>query len=536
MSELGKIVGMLTGDAVEKRIAAAIVLGEIKAKGPEVVDALTKMLDSPVPALQRHACDALARIGAKKTVPRLFALLGASDHEVRRAASRCITSVGADVVPLIRKRMATAEPEERRALDAILADLGGKDAFTTLLSSMASSEGEASKAAALAVRQHVKSASAAERRGYLSATENFLTQQKKGLSNPSAIAAALKILAYLEDDKALPTLLEYATSQKQPSAIRHEALIGLRFAQGPKKNPKVVDALIDAASDPDRSIAQTALHTLGSLELSSEHAKKLEKLVAHPDIERARFVIEQLGRQKGAETARLLVKVLATADKRRAEIAATVLTQNEDAVGPLAKALLETKDVDRCWMIRNVLRPTAKKIAPAMKKQLLEAAMARLEAGERGFEAFLDVARDADPDAAAEALRALAQKLKKQGNADKAMSVLGILCRSDRATDDDRYARAALELVKSGLDTRPAARAGDESLRILNALLDRGFDVAKALKKDKNVGLEALYYVGFHFAEEGHPLGEELLGVVAEKGGRAKIGKMAKNKLSLAQA
>ena len=127
-----------------------------------------------------------------------------------------------------------------------------------------------------------------------------------------------------------------------------------------------------------------------------------------------------------------------------------------------------------------------------------------------------DAARDADPDAAADALRALAQKVKKQGNADKAMSVLGILCRSDRATDDDRYARAALELAKSGLDTRPAARAGDESLRILNALLDRGFDVAKALKKDKNVGLEALYYVGFHFAEEGHPLGEELLGVVAE--------------------
>ena len=34
MSEVGKIVGLLKSDAIEKQIAAAIVLGELKAKGP----------------------------------------------------------------------------------------------------------------------------------------------------------------------------------------------------------------------------------------------------------------------------------------------------------------------------------------------------------------------------------------------------------------------------------------------------------------------------------------------------------------------
>ena len=33
MSDIDKIVGLLSSDAVERRIAAAIVLGEIKAKG-----------------------------------------------------------------------------------------------------------------------------------------------------------------------------------------------------------------------------------------------------------------------------------------------------------------------------------------------------------------------------------------------------------------------------------------------------------------------------------------------------------------------
>jgi hypothetical protein len=39
--------------------------------------------------------------------------------------------------------------------------------------------------------------------------------------------------------------------------------------------------------------------------------------------------------------------------------------------------------------------------------------------------------------------------------------------------------------------------------------------------------------VGFHFKEEDHPLGTELLEHVAKEGGRTKIAKMAKNKLGL---
>jgi len=537
MNDIDKIVALLDEEAIEKRIAAAIVLGEIKAKGPEVVDALMRLVEGEVPALQRHGLHALTRIGAKKVVPRLFALLASSDSEVRYAATRAIVSVGDEVVPLIRKRMIDAGHEERRGLDAILADLGGKDAFTVLLSSLATSEGEAAKAAALAVRQHVRTASAAERRNHLAQTERFLADKKKGATTAAAVTAAIKILGYLEDEKAIPTLLSYARDTKQSAAIRQEALIALRFTLGEKKGEhnKVVTALIDAAGDPDRVLAQTALLTLGSLTISAEHGKQLEKLIDHPDLERARFVIEQVGRQKGADTARLLVKVLSTAEKKRAEIAAAALNGNLEAVTPLAKALLETNDPDRRWVIRNVLRTSpamAQKVPSPMRKQLLEAAMERLSEGERGYEAYLDVARDADPDAAATALRELAQKLRKK-NPDKAAAVLTILCRSDRANDDDRYQRAALELLRSPRDTRAVARAGDESLKQIMQLVDRGFDMGAALRKDRSLGLEELFYVGFHFAEERHALGPELLSVVVDRGGRQKIAKAAKNKLNL---
>ncbi len=539
MSEVPKIVKLLESDAIEKQIAAAIVLGELRAKGPGVVEGLATLLDSGVPLLQVHALDALARVGAKKALPKIFPLLAGGAEDVRRAATRAVASVGDEVVPLIKEKMAGATPEERRALDGALAELGGKDAFSALIKGLASSEAEAAKAAALAVRNQIKHADGNKRRTYLAETERFLEGQKKKGGAPGAIAAAIKILGYLEDEKVAPTLLAYAADEKQHPSVRQEAIIAFRFAlaTGEKPSTKVIDALVKAAEAEDRTLAQTALHTLGSLKVSDDTAKRLEKLALHPDVDRARFVLEMLGRMPGAEAPRVLTKVLvSTQDRRYAEPAAAGLTGKEEAVPALAKALLEAENPDRAWLIRNVLRPTAKKVAPAIRKQLLETATSRLAAGERGWEALLDVARDADPDAAALALRGLADKLRRGKKEERARSVLSILCKSDRATDDDRYALASLELAKSNRDTRPASRSGDESLRLLSTLLRTGYDVAKALKKDRAMDLEHLYYVGFHFSELDHPLGEELLEEVVKKGGRAKVAKMAKNKLALGEA
>ena len=107
MSEVVKIVQLLKSDAIEKQIAAAIVLGELKAKGPGVVEGLGEVLASGVPLLQVHALDALARVGAKKALPSIFPLLSVHADDVRRAATRAIASVGDEVVPIIKQKMAS---------------------------------------------------------------------------------------------------------------------------------------------------------------------------------------------------------------------------------------------------------------------------------------------------------------------------------------------------------------------------------------------------------------------------------------------
>ena len=64
--EVEKIAKMLNEESAEKRHAAAVVLGELKAKKPEVFTGLKGLLTSGVPALEAAGANALEKIGAKK--------------------------------------------------------------------------------------------------------------------------------------------------------------------------------------------------------------------------------------------------------------------------------------------------------------------------------------------------------------------------------------------------------------------------------------------------------------------------------------
>ena len=534
MSEIKKIAALLGADGPDRRIAAAIVLGELRARDAAVVDGLVPMVESGQPPLQLPALEALARIGAKRALPSLFPLLTRGDREVRRAAGRAIASVGEEVVPKIRARMAEADPEEKRVLDEILAELGGKDAFAALLDGLFTEDVEAARAAAVAVRHKVKEADPKERKRYLAQTQKFL-DQKRTKTSATATAGAVKILGYLEDEAAVPTLVANATAAKAPALVRQEALIGLRFALGKKTDvPKLAEKLLGVAETAELAVARTALDTLSNLQLPPALAARLEKLAVHPDAERARFAIDRLSRMGGAKAFAVLTDVLAGQERSRAELAAAALAGKEEAAPLLAEALLAAKDPDRAWLVGKVLRPLAGKLPPKARKKLLSHAVQRIAAGDRGWEAPLAIARAGDAAGTAEALRELAERLKKSKKVDKALAVFRLLCRSEHATDDDRYVLASLELAGSRRDVHPSARAQDEALKLLGQLVSRGWDVGAAIRKDRSLDLEDRFYVGFHFVEAAAALGEELLVEVAQKAGRTKLGKMAKNKLRLA--
>ncbi len=533
MSEVDKIVRLLKDESVEKRIAAAIVLGELRAKGPHAVDGFVSLLDSGVPLLQRHALEALTHVAARRRRAQGDPMLLASNvDDVRRAAAARDSQ--------LRRRGRRRDPRahgegsdgrQRRALDAVLADVGGKDAFSTLSSGLATSRRRSRES------RRDRGAPAREGRGrtraqsYLAETEKYPEERTR--TRPAAIVGGAedpRLPRRRQRDAHAPRVRD--ATQKQPPNVQarsaHRAAV--RIAGG-KPNAKVVAALVEAAESKDRTLAHTALHTLGTLTLPPSTLPRFEKLLAHEDVERVRFAAAYLASQASATKA--LVKALVNQDRARAEVVAETLTGREEAAPALARAMLDTKDLDRAWLLKKVLTPIAKSISPALRKELLALAEKRLSQGAKGWEAPLEVVQAADSELVGKAMRALAERLRRSKNDDRAATVLGLVLRTPNATDDDRYTLASIELRKSPLDTRPQTRAADGSLSRLRYLTTRGFDVAGALRKDRALELDHLYYVGFHFSEEGHTLGDDLLEHVVKKGGKSKIAKAAKNKLSL---
>jgi len=535
---VGKIRALLGSQAHERQIAAAIVLGEIGARDAAVVDALGAAAAGGVAPVQRHALEALARLAggksARRVMPAVITCLASRDEAVRRAAVDAAIAFGDDAVGPVRGRLADAtDVVERRALEEVLGRVGGKDAFSALLAALDTTDVEAARAAALAVRQRVKDAAPREKAGYLAHVTKLLrakgAPKKKGF-NPALVAGGLKILGYLEDPAALPTLLAFARDKRQPAAVREEAIVALRFTARGKAGARVGAALAELAERAPAELARPALYTMASLDLPPALVPRLKKLALGGEPERALLAIERLAQIATPAGADALAGVLtATQDRMRAEAAANALGARPEGPLAIARALLAVRDGERAALLARLLRPRVRALAEGgaagkkLAKALLADALARIGDGQP-VDALLPLAREIDRDAAGSGLRALAVKLQKRKDGDAALAVLRLVGRAADATPDDGYALAAAEL-----------RAGrrDEALAIVQQLVERGFDVASALRRDRQVSPEQRYQLGFVLVERRHPAGEEILTDLAGAG-RNKVAKMAKAKLKSA--
>lgn len=530
MSDLKKLTSLLGDADLERRMAAAVVIGALGVKDATAQQTLLKLTERS-PDEQRVALDALARTSPKKGVARALALLSHGAPGVREAAFRLLVAAGPEVVDEIRARRASAPEAEKRELDRVLAELGGSDAFKALLDGLAAADETTARAAALSVREHVLGVDKRTRKSFASTTMKVLA--KKDARTPQHDAALLKILGWCEDDAALPVLIDVAKDEKRPSVVRQEAVIALRFAlQEDAASKAAIDALLVAATGADPGLARAALGTLALAKIGEANLPKLKVLATHRDHERALLAVDKLQAHGGAGAAATLVEVVLHADRAVAERAAAALGGIKEASEPALAGILAARDIDRARLLAELMVPRAKDLKKPQVKKVLDALVERLADDGRGYEACLALARAADPEGTAAALRELAAKLKKQKKEERAQHALILLSHTDGATSDDRLRLAVVALKKSRLDASPAARARDEAIKLFNEL-SGDVDVLKELKRDKGVTDEQLFYLGFHFAEEGDPLGEELLQEVIARSPRSKLGKAAKNKLKL---
>jgi hypothetical protein len=150
--------------------------------------------------------------------------------------------------------------------------------------------------------------------------------------------------------------------------------------------------------------------------------------------------------------------------------------------------------------------------------------VARAGRGGAHGDAMLPLARELDRTGTADGLRAEAAKQRKRKNGDGGVAILRLIGQSADATAEDGYALASAEL---------AAGRRDEALVIFGQLLGRGFDLGAAVRKDRQLGPEQRYQIGFALIERSHAAGEEILSDLAGSG-RSKIAAMARAKLKSA--
>src|SRR5262252_7466595 len=371
-SFIDKIRALLASPAHERQIAAAIVLGEIGAHDAAVIDALAGAAAGGVAPVQRHALEALARLAsgksARRVIPKLMPCFASREETVRRAAVDAAIALGDEAVGPIRQRLATAtDVIERRALEEVLGRVGGKDAFSALLVALDTTDVEAARAAALAVRQRVKEATPREKAGYLTQVTKLVrakgAPKKKGF-NPALVAGGLKILGYLEDAAALPTLLAFARDKRQPGPVREEAIVALRFTARGKAGGRVATVLAELAERAPAELARPALYSMASLELPPALVPRLKKLALGAEAERALLAIERLAQITTPAGADALAGVLtATQDRMRAEAAANAVVARPEGPQALGRALLAVRDAERAVLLARLLRPRVRALA-----------------------------------------------------------------------------------------------------------------------------------------------------------------------------
>lgn len=535
---IDQVCGMLESDADAKRVAAAIVLAELGRKDAKVVRGLGGMLEEESNELRLHALEAVATLGiGGKLLDVVLDLLGARDDAVRDAAVRAAVTAGPKATKAVEALLEEAKGVRKRALETVLSRLGGKAALGALLAALVDDPSNAS-AVASELRKQLAGADARTRKSVRAQIEAFLKEHAKNDAADVARGVALQVVGYLEDASTLPLLLKYAKNTKEPAVVRERALIALRFAIDPKKpDAKIVAALLDAAEAEDKQLGQSAMLSLVQLPVTKKVAEVLLRLANHPDINRALLAIRRLATEPLPAAADALAELVAGKNAQRAELASDAIRERRDAglddgTATLIGLLGKGTDGKAADQIRRLLEPVAPHFDGKLRKKLLSAAGKAFDGKKPGWKEAYRLAARSDAGATAKAIRtkiAAARKARKKTEERALLELLLLI----GAEAEDRYRLASLALAESKLDTRKAYRKHDAALAALAELSRDGFDVVAAMRKDRSVSVEQLFYVGFHFIEEDAGPGEDLLADVVKKAGRKKIGKAAKNKLAL---
>jgi hypothetical protein len=337
----------------------------------------------------------------------------------------------------------------------------------------------------------------------------------------------------MDDPRAADALWDRVTPP-HPIEIRAAALQALgKWLNNPGKEQ--LQRLFGAATEADFRVAAPALMMLQRLPTGAKALPGWLTLLRAPDVAVRRLALEKVGDRDDDEVVAALLEQTRHPDRHLREGSYARLTASEPGRKALTKALLTADHADQAWPLAKALAPFAGKFPPKWRESVFKDASDYLEDNDRRADALLFLLREANGEELHERVQEKALAWRKKKDYARAILYLRLLTRDPSAGWDIRLELACCGLKVSPKAVSPEARAADPALHQFAQLCQQDpAGLFEQLSKVKWLDPEDLYYLGFHFVEQGgyqRQFGADVLKLVIKRSGRSKTAQAAKSKL-----
>jgi hypothetical protein len=354
----------------------------------------------------------------------------------------------------------------------------------------------------------------------------------------SMLVAAAKLLGSLGAASARKTLFRMLDA-REPHVVRTHALSALTHClRGQKLTASEVDTLIGLLDNEDEAgVIRPAIRLLDDHTFDRSSLSTLNQLAESAQPVVKRFAVGKLGSFESGSVVKTLIGYLTDDSYARRDQATASLKTLPAARLSLMKELLACDEERKAWTLADILlvhdRDWRRDTRDALWKRL-ETAIEKRE--DRLYAAFYHFLHQLEPDWLAERIRARAEQLRKAKKFPLSAKWLSLLKESPAFDAETKFAFAIAELKSHHRLPVGMTRRHDTALDALRQLATTAFPLPERLRRERALDPDDLHRIAFSFAEgrgEEKSVARELLAFLADKHGRTKVGKAAKNKLRL---
>jgi HEAT repeat protein len=533
-----KVLRLLKADhPAEVRCAAALVLGEIGAKDAEINRVLCDCLNDDEPRLRLRAIQAVGKLRIEPALPLLLERIKEGGEEAEQAA-QAAARLGAKGTRALQELMPKVAPGLRRYIAAALAAAGTTSSETAAVAVLLDKDPGVVEAAVRSLIAGVPALAPAHRQTLAEQLLHLANNKKEPLGMASE-SAVLRLLAALDEPRAEEILWDRILPP-HPVEVRAAALQALgkwvTTADGKGgPSPPLLKRLFACAADADFRLAAPALMLLKNLPVGERAVPEWLTLLQAADVAVRKLAMDKVGDRDSADVAAALLRQIDHPERSLRDGALARLTRLKQGQKALTAALLEAESADKAWMLARAQAPFARTYPPEWREQVFAQTYVYLEANDRRADALLFLLRETDAAELRDRLEQRAIHWRKKKAYETALLYLRLLIRDPSCGFPIRLELAACGLKVSSHDLSAEARANDPCLAQF-ATLCQGYEaeLSAELEKIKWLEAEELYYLGFHFAEQGgqqRQFAGKVLRLLVKRSPRSKLAQAAKSKL-----